>query len=220
MSSFPVETNFCFVGDALQNIYSFRGTSNEYIKALATSPDWEVIRLFKNYRSTRNICNFANKFSKYAKDDYRIEMEGQRDGVDPKVIYGSKSTYYNPVDEYHLKILIDKIKANPNTETAVLCRSNREVSSVKSALKDNQIDFSSRSKSTDNIELLESALSNDYLLEWLSTKLDAKDYGDYVRLSSQQDVTIDLKTFLSMYSRIHEVKAAADKVAEIRRIAS
>ena len=216
-NSFPETTHFWFCADALQNIYAFRGTSNQYVKQLSNAPGWQVVKLYKNYRSTTNICNFANKFSKsYARDEYRIEMEGQRDGDDVEVVYGSCANYHNPVDPDHISILLDKIRENKN-ETAVLCRTNKECAAVRSALTESGIQFSSRSKSTDAIDVLESALSNDYMLEWLVSKLEAKDYSDYVRLASQEK-DINIRWFLDKYRNNAEVRRNAEKVIEIRNI--
>ena len=216
ISSFPETTSFWLCADALQNIYAFRGTTNEYVKQLSTAPDWTVIKLYKNYRSTTNICNFANKFSKYAKDEYRIEMEGQREGEDPEIVYGSCCSYEYPVDPDHLSILLDKLRENKN-ESAILCRSNKEVAAVKKALTDAGIEFTARSKETDNVNYLESALSNDYMLEWLSSKLEAKDYSDYIRLSTQVP-NPDIRWFLDLYGRLDIIRKPAEKVVEIRNI--
>ena len=183
IASFPATTNFFICGDILQNLYSFRGCTNDFIKTLALDPNWKVIKLFENYRSTTNICNFANKFSKYAKDEFRIQMHGQRDGEDPIVIHGSNTSYTQPVDKKHLEKLVEMIKENKN-ETAVLCRTNKEVECVKKALTDADIKINVRSKSTDTLNYIESVISNDYFLEWLTTKLEAKDYSDFIRLSA------------------------------------
>lgn len=218
ISSFPSTTNFYLCGDALQNIYSFRGTTNEYVKTLATAPGWKVIRLHKNYRSVKKICDFANKFSTYAPDSYRITMEGQRDGGSVEVIYGSNSSYSEPVDKGHLRKLIDKLTANPD-ESAVLCRSNKEVAAVKKALDEAKIEYSASNKSRDVISYLDAASSNDFMLEWLSSMLEARDYGDYLRMSaivSNPDIT----WFLNNYGNVTKIKEAVSKISHIRKIVS
>ena len=218
ISSFPETTNFFLCGDILQNIYAFRNCTNDLIKALVGSPDWKVVKLYKNYRSTRQICEFANKFSRYANSDFRIEMEGQRDGDPVEVKYGSHSTFAHPVDLDHLSILANKIRSSKG-ECAVLCRSNREVASVKDYLTRQGIQFTGRTKQTDAVQILESALSNEYMLEWLSTKLEAKDYGDYLRLSAIEP-NPDIHWFLIKYYRKDEIRKAADKITEVRTIIS
>ena len=40
VASFPEDTSIFCVADALQNIYAFRGTTNEYVKTLSEAPIW------------------------------------------------------------------------------------------------------------------------------------------------------------------------------------
>jgi len=218
IASFPETTHFFIVGDVLQAIYSFRGCTNKFIKQLATDPNWKVIKMFENYRSTNQICKFANKFSTYSQDEYRIEMHGQRDGDEPEVIYGSNSSYDNPVDVNHLKLLVEKLKDRP-CESAILCRTNRECRAVKSALSNAGIEYTARSKSTDTLDILKSALSNEYMLGWLSTKLEAKEYGDYIRLAAQYS-NPDIRWFLTTYGGHDNIRKPAEKIIEIRNITS
>lgn len=219
ISSFPASTNFFLVGDVLQGIYQFRNCSNEFIKQLVKAPGWKVIKMFENYRSTQEICDFANNFSRYSKDEFRIVMHGQRSsGEKPEVIYGSFSSYNEPVDKDHLRILVEKLKENKN-ESAILCRTNKECAAVREALKEADIDYSSNSKPKETLDYLEAALSNSYMLEWLSSMLEARDYGDYLRMSALQ-ANPDIKWFLANYSRVDKVKTHANKVSEIRNICS
>ena len=218
IASFPSTTNFFLCGDVLQCIYQFRNCSNKFIKTLAGLPNWTVIKLYKNYRSTRQICEFTNKFSTYAKDEYRIEMEGQRDGPEVKTIYGSNANYYQAVDEDHLSQLIEMLQTN-RTESAILCRSNKECQCVRHALEDAGIDFSSSHKSTDTLNYLNGALDNEYLVDWLSSMLDTKEYGDYIRLSAQVDEP-GLQWFYNLYGNHSKIKQAGNKIKRIRTIAS
>ncbi len=53
--------NICVVGDDAQSIYSFRGARIENILKFKTDyPEARLIKLERNYRSTRNIVNAAN----------------------------------------------------------------------------------------------------------------------------------------------------------------
>lgn len=218
VESFPDTTHRFLAADVLQNIYQFRGCTNDYIKGITQDPNWTVLKLHMNYRSTKQICQFANKFSKsYSTDAYRIEMEGQRDGDPVTVIYGSYTNFQHPVCEDHLDKLVEYLRQN-KVESAVLCRSNREVAAVKDRLTEEGIQFSSRSKATDSLNYLDAALSNDYMLEWLSTKLDAKDYSNYTRLSAIEP-NPDIRWFMNIYGNRDAVQRAAEKVMKIRNIA-
>lgn len=218
VESFPDATNRFLAADVLQNIYQFRGCTNDYIKGITANPKWTVIKLHKNYRSTREICNYANKFSKsYSTDAYRIEMEGQRDGDPVVTIYGSRSSYEYPVCKDHLDKLVEYLNTN-KVETAILCRSNREVSAVKDRLTNENIQFSSKAKATDNLNYIDASLSNEYALEWLSTKLDAKDYSNFIRLSAIVP-NPDIHWFLTTYGNREVIKHYVDKITQIRTIA-
>lgn len=218
LESFPETTNFFLCADALQNIYQFRGCTNQFVKVISRAPGWRIIKLYKNYRSTIEICEYANKFSTYADESYRITMEGQRHGDAVKTVYGSNANYYQAVDEDHLAELIDMLRAN-RTESAILCRSNKECQCVRHALEDAGIEFNSSHKSTDTLNYLNGALDNEYLVDWLSSMLDTKEYGDYIRLSAQVNEP-GLQWFYGLYGNHDKIKKAGNKIKRIRTIAS
>lgn len=218
VESFPSTTNKFLAGDCLQNIYAFRGCTNEYLKGLIASSEWTVIRLFTNYRSTEEIVEYANRFSKsYADPRFRVDMKALRSGDNVVTTYGSYTNFNHPVCEDHLDKLVEYLNQNKN-ETAILCRSNREVAAVKERLTEEGIQFSSKAKATDSLNYLDAALSNEYMLEWLSTKLDAKDYSDYIRLSTIVP-NPDIRWFMGIYGNRDAVQKASEKVMKIRTIA-
>lgn len=211
-------TNFYFTGDTLQNLYSFRGTSNEYIKALSNTPDWEKIRLFTNYRSTNQICEYANKFSaRYADDSYRIEMQATRDGDRvSKRLFGAPQKY-SPINLKSVDDVIQEIN-NVSGTSAILCRTNKEVMAVSSYLKSNGIDFTS-SKDTKIQKLIDCALSDSYAIGLFASYLSSDKYGEYIRLSSQFK-NPHLEWFLSLYGNTPQIKADMAIVKELKRIAN
>jgi len=53
-----IEKRFAVVGDPDQSIFSFAGSSNEYLLDFTKRyPEAEVLRLNRNYRSTSQIVN-------------------------------------------------------------------------------------------------------------------------------------------------------------------
>ena len=216
ISSFGRNINFFLVGDALQAIYGWRGCTNEYVKTLAEASTWKLIKLNQNYRSTKQICEFANRFSKYAKDSYRVVMEGQRDGDEVETIRGACAGFACDVDERHLRLLVQHLNDDP-VESAILCRSNKEVNAVANYLKSKGIEYVRSSKTSEALFLLNSALDNNYMKEWLSTWLEGPEYADYIRLSAVKGDT-DIRWFLSLYGNKEKIKERVTKIVKIRKI--
>ena len=215
LNSFP-NSNFYFCGDTLQNLYSFRGTSNEYIKAIANTPGWEIIKMYTNYRSTNQICEYANRFSaKYADASYRIEMRGTRDGdkVITKMTDGpAKYSYMSNKD------LEDVLKelSNLTGTSAILCRTNKEVAAVAAFLKSKDIEFTSN-HDNDLPTLVDCALSDNFAIGYLASLLSSDKYGDYIRLSAQvKHPTLDW--FVDTFGGNSQIKPIAKKISFLRTV--
>ena len=203
LNSFP-DSNFFFVGDTLQNLYSFRGTSNDYIKALANSDGWEVIKLFTNYRSTNQICEFANKFSAtYADPSYRIEMQGTRDGDKVHKRFTEAPVGFSPINSKSLDD-VAATYANLDGTSAILCRTNKEVSAVASYLTKHDIEFTTNHESKLQF-FIACALSETYTLECMASYLSSDKYGEYIRLAAQTKRP-DLAWFLKLYGNTQRIK--------------
>lgn len=215
LSSFK-ESNFFIVGDALQSIYGWRGTTNEPLKQFAKSSAWECIKLFENYRSSEEICNFANRMSKYADEEYRIEMHGQFSGPKVNVEYGSMSTFHDAVDTVHTSMVIQKLHEVSGT-SAVLCRSNREVKYLCDAFKAEGIEYKQNKPDDKSIEIIECVHNNDYMLDWLSALLPAEKYAEFIKLSTQVE-NPDIFWFAKTYNTIPEVSEYGKKIVAIRKI--
>lgn len=207
-----------FVADVLQSIYGFRGADSSIVKMLVNQPGWHVIKMYENYRSTTNICEFANKMSHYADPSYRLELHGQRDGHDVNVYYGSHAdNFENIVDSHHLNKLISMVR-NADKEFAVLCRTNKEVQFISSRFKKEGITHTTEKPNRDNINILRSSVDNDFMLNWLSSFLDSPNYADYIRRLALTD-NPDLEWFLNNYSnRNRKIALYADHIILIRRI--
>lgn len=217
ISSFT-SAKFYLCGDALQNIYAFRGCTNDVLKVLSKSDDWEKIRLFENYRSTRQICDFANKMSTYADKEYRIEMRGQRDGDKVEVIPGAHSTWEYPVDADHVRILLERLmNRNNDKDVAVLCRTNKEVQHLCDRLKDAGILYSSGKRNEDALNILKSVHDNEYMLDWLSSFLTAEKYAEYIRLASQVE-NPDIMWFAKEYGSVPGIKERGQAIVAVRKI--
>ncbi len=85
--------NICVVGDADQNIYSFRGANLKNILSFEKNyPDAKIVLLEENYRSSQNILSAANEIIK--KNKYRPEKN-----LFTKNQVGEKISVYKALDE-------------------------------------------------------------------------------------------------------------------------
>lgn len=220
VSSFPDGCHWFFVFDVLQSIYGFRGADSSLSKMMSKNPDFEIIKLYQNYRSTQQICDYANKFAKgYADETYRINMKGQRDGDTVEVIHGSMCSYDSPIDEDHLDILVDRVRSLKD-EAAILCRTNREVNFIANRLKSENIPYTRDKKDNREFEnILRSVIDNEYMKDWLATFLNAERYADYIRQSAQLEDP-NITWFLNLYGNTDDIKSRVNKIIKIRQILS
>ena len=220
VSSFPEDCHWFFVFDVLQSLYAFRGADSSLAKMMSKNPDFEKIKLYQNYRSTQQICDYANKFAKsYADESYRIEMHGQRDGDPVEVHHGSMTSYDEPVDADHLDALIDRVR-DLKDEAAILCRTNKEINFIANRLKDEKIPYTRDKKDSDEFEnILRSVMDNDFMKDWLATFLTSDRYADYIRQSTQVE-NPDLNWFLNLYGTFDEIRKRTNTIGDIRKILS
>ena len=193
------------VGDALQAIYSFRGATSSIIKSLSIDPDWEVHKLYENYRSTNQICAFANDNTSYADDTYKVNIQSTSSGTHPVVhLYDSSSMYYKD----KLSKLSDICKTFANKvdgSSAILCRTNREVDTIVDILSHEKVNIRTKSK-VDVVNILKSVVDKQFSLEWLKSELNLNVLSQYIR-----DLTIDnpddeYSYFMNKFNNFYKVK--------------
>jgi DNA helicase-2/ATP-dependent DNA helicase PcrA len=164
--------NICVVGDADQNIYSWRGAKLKNILNFERDyPGAEVILLEQNYRSTQNILEAANTIIK--KNKYRPDKN-----LFTKNKEGEKITLLEAVDEIDEADLIAnkilEIWDNKNTkklsEIAILYRANFQSRALEEAMLKYNIPyqvlgtrFFERKEIKDTLSYLKAALNPDSL---------------------------------------------------------
>jgi DNA helicase-2/ATP-dependent DNA helicase PcrA len=212
-----INSNLYLTGDALQSIYQFRGCTNEFIKQISTSPDWTVYKLKNNYRSTRQICEYANTFSAtYADNSYRIEMHSDREGAEVVDTITEEPSNYDAIAVESIKEMITDI-ADLSGTSAILCRSNKEVDEIHQYLKAKNIVHTTNHE-TKALKYVECALSDTYMLGYLASFLTPAKYGEYIRLTSGKHA--DVKWFISTYGDNKKIAEAGKKIMQIRDIAT
>lgn len=213
------------VGDALQNLYSFRGTTADIIKGLSENPEWVQIYLSNNYRSGEKIVNYANDNTRYAKGkSYRNIMNSIQPGgqvteyeLMRRKPYGVDLQF---CEEDWLNVLIHNIENGNNPgQYAMLCKTNREVSYITDFLKRKGIEVASSVSSTDEVEMYLQAINDtQFLIDWTSSLLPAEKYADWIRISQLQKEDMTTEEYYKFISSFSAVKYRVDTVIEMRRI--
>lgn len=125
------------VGDANQTIYSFNGATPEYLLGFSTRfPEATTVRLFRDYRSTPQVVNLANRVIGKATGraaGTRLELEGQRPaGPAPEFTgYSDEAAEATGVAQ---KIAALIAAGTAPSEIAVLYRINAQSAAVEYAL--------------------------------------------------------------------------------------
>lgn len=162
--------NICVVGDADQNIYSWRGANLKNILSFEKDyPGAKIVLLEENYRSTQNILEAANEIIK--KNKYRPEKN-----LFTKNVTGEKISLYEALDEADeaefvaTKILEIVDREASFSEVAVLYRANFQSRALEEAMLRYNIPyqvlgvkFFERKEIKDTLAYLRAALNKDSL---------------------------------------------------------
>lgn len=213
VQSFFGYSNIFVVGDINQAIYSFRGADSSIMESLLNDPDWSIDKLQTNYRSTKSICNFANNIF----TDSTVKLKSTRSGKD---VYLVKSTNENVNRLW--KNLADSQQNNALSDTAVICRTNREVQLICSYLEDNKfsvngLDVSLRfsNKVENNNEFyLKCALSDEYYLNYLVSCLSS-DNRYYIMKNNMMSVKY-LKVIISKFQYLYRISNLIENVNNLK----
>lgn len=125
------------VGDANQTIYSFNGATPEHLLGFSTHyPEATTVRLFRDYRSTPQVVNLANRIIGKATDRLAgtwRELEGQRKpGPAPEFTeYSDEVAEANGVAQRIAELIASGVAPS---EIAVLYRINAQSAAIEYAL--------------------------------------------------------------------------------------
>ncbi len=132
-------TEVCVVGDPNQTIYSFAGARSDYLLGFPERfPSAKVVRLVRDYRSTPQVVEVANRILASATGPaarHRIELQAQRPA-------GPPASFVEHADEVaeagavgrEIRRLVDS--GTPPREIAVLFRVNAQSEAYEQALAD------------------------------------------------------------------------------------
>lgn len=217
------DTSLVVIGDLMQNIYSFRDASPDIMKSLIDDPAWATKYLTQNFRSTIPICLFANDFVENNRQLLEFSyhpLVSTTAGVDV-CVRSVESDYNNnfstslPTDVlYSLANEIPDIVADLyQPTTAVLARTNHEVSQVSEYLTQFGIPVVHKDQHTFDLDIIRASADSTYLMNWIPTMLSPNGYLDYIRYTSSTIPTIDC--VLDRYSRD---ESAGDAISLVKKI--
>lgn len=131
----PTFESLLVIGDDSQAIFSFRGTSPEYIINFDQYMGEPVddIYLLENHRSTPEVIEFANRINDMNVDKVAKQLIATRDHGKPVIVEG----FYNKTDEYNY--IVDQIKHHldtgvPPEDIAVITYTKSELNQIADLL--------------------------------------------------------------------------------------
>ena len=134
--------NLCVVGDDAQSIYAFRGANIQNILNFKNDyPDYKLIRLEQNYRSTQNIVNASNSVIAHNKDQIKKKVWSDKEkGELIGLIHANSDTeegtmVANSIFGYKMT------RHLANKDFAILYRTNAQSRSMEEALRKQNIPY-------------------------------------------------------------------------------
>lgn len=130
--------NLFIVGDPCQNIYTWRGASSNRFVSYLNEDDVKVIRLFRNYRSTNQIIDSANKvmLSNHSSDRtiYTSMVSMVGDGMSP--ILQSYQTINHEADDIinFIQMRVQSERDLQYEDIAIIARTNAQLMAFESKM--------------------------------------------------------------------------------------
>jgi DNA helicase-2/ATP-dependent DNA helicase PcrA len=120
--------NIFYVGDIYQSIYSFQGSSFKHTLDIIEKSN--IIQLDVNYRSAKNIVDYANEFINN-KVNEKIEIENIKDSG---LVSNKNISIYENINDFTISELIYKSKDDLK-DICILARNNNHLKEIKEHLK-------------------------------------------------------------------------------------
>jgi DNA helicase-2/ATP-dependent DNA helicase PcrA len=135
-------SDICVVGDPNQTIYSFTGATSEFLQNFDSRyPDATVIQLTRNYRSTSQIVNFANRLTADTDSVDPLRSEGEL-GLAPRIVSFASVSEECQAVALNIKTKLDQ--GFKPSDIAILYRVNGQSEALENALAQAGIDYQVR----------------------------------------------------------------------------
>lgn len=117
------------VGDEMQSIFGFRGSSPDYFRHLTAYGDWCQLTLADNYRSLPGIVSAANRLTAGNKDAITMQATRQGPELPPAIAnYALESTEMGAIRDW--------LAHHATGSRAILCRHNALAERIRVAVAD------------------------------------------------------------------------------------
>ena len=124
--------NLFVVGDDFQSIYKFRGADVTIIMDLAENPEYEVIKLEENYRSTDAIVTAANSLIKHNNQTEKV-LRAHRNGT--AIISVECAEEEDELEMISNIALSNHDEGSQWCDIAILGRTNKQIEAIADGLK-------------------------------------------------------------------------------------
>lgn len=202
--------NLFAVGDPSQAIYGWRGARLENILTFTDRyPDAEVIRLERNYRSTKEILDLANGVIARAKHRSPLQLWTDQAGAAPSVLHEAT----DGDEAVQISRMLQSESDALCSATAILCRTNAQVALFETALKQAGIPTYLVSPRNDALNAHDVRRVLDYMA-WFANPRDARAFGSILnwpvrRLTEMQQLEAEHASSVAGADRLKALIAAS-----------
>ena len=133
--------NLCVVGDDDQSIYGWRGAEVAHILRFKNDwPEAKVVRLEVNYRSTREILEWANRLIAFNKVRHAKVLRATCSGEPPRILQLEDEVKEAKMVVGDIALRIGEKKRRPK-DFAILCRTNEQPRAFEMELRQAKIPY-------------------------------------------------------------------------------
>ena len=134
--------NLCVVGDDAQSIYAFRGANIQNILNFRNDyPEYKLIRLEQNYRSTKTIVNASNSIIAHNKDQIKKKVWSDNEQGEPIGVLHALSDTEEGMLVANSIFGFKMSRQLKNKDFAILYRTNSQSRSIEEALRKQNIPY-------------------------------------------------------------------------------
>ncbi len=215
--------NLCLIGDDCQNIYEWRGSSNQLV--FDFSENEKTIFLKENYRSSKNIIESVNKVINSMK--FKIDKKLNCTKKDSGNVAVESFSNFDEELEFIVYEIKDLIKNEvQKDQIAVLFRTNRIGKEVEREFKRNKIpchlskskDFFGREEIKDIISFLRLKINHQSLIDFERIFVLQEGFG---KTTAKKFEEISSKRKCSIVDSLNygsEIKLNLEKISEINKL--